>query len=48
MSQIDDMADILYHRLGIKEDDVVVIAQPNMPETIILFYAVNKSARLLT
>lgn len=42
MSQIDDMADILYHRLGIKEDDVVVIAQPNMPETIILFYAVNK------
>lgn len=42
MVQIDQMADILYHRLGIRENDVVVIAQPNMPETIILFYAVNK------
>ena len=35
-------ADILYNRLGVRENDVVVIAQPNIPETIVLFYAINK------
>ncbi|NLB48508.1 MAG: acyl--CoA ligase [Erysipelotrichia bacterium] len=42
MTKIDEMADILYHRLEIRKNDVVMIAQPNIPETIILFYALNK------
>ena len=40
--RVDITADILYNRLGVRENDVVVIAQPNIPETIVLFYAVNK------
>ena len=39
---INETADILYHQLGIRENDVVVISQPNIPETVVLFYAVNK------
>ena len=42
LKRVDLMADILYNRLGIKEDDVVMISQPNIPETVVLFYAVNK------
>ena len=42
IKRIDEAADILYHRLGIKENDVVLISQPNIPETVVLFYAVNK------
>lgn len=42
MTKIDQMASILYHRLEIREGDVVVVAQPNIPETLILFYALNK------
>ena len=42
LKRVDLTADILYHRLGLRENDVVVIAQPNIPETIVLFYAVNK------
>ena len=42
LKRVDMTADILYNSLGVRENDVVVIAQPNIPETIILFYAVNK------
>ena len=39
---INRMADILVNRLGVKRDDVLLIAQPNIPEVLILFYAANK------
>ena len=42
LKQIDRMADIFYHRLGIRQGDVVVVAQPNIPLTLIIFYALNK------
>ena len=42
LKRVDMTADILYNRLGVRENDVVVIAQPNIPETIVLFYAINK------
>lgn len=29
-------------KLGVKEDDIVCIAMPNVPQAIIMFYAVNK------
>ena len=42
IKRVDQMADILHNSLGVNKDDVVVISQPNIPETIVLFYAVNK------
>ena len=42
LKRIDATADILYNQLGVRENDVIVIAQPNIPETIVLFYAINK------
>ena len=39
---IDKAADVLYYELGIRKGDVILIAQPNIPDTLILFYAVNK------
>ena len=39
---IDRMADILYHRLNIRKGDTVLLAQPNIPDVLILFYALNK------
>ena len=39
---INRMADILVNRLDVKPDDVLLIAQPNIPEVLILFYAANK------
>ena len=39
---INRMADILVNRLGVKKGDVLLIAQPNIPEVLILFYAANK------
>ncbi len=39
---IDRMADVLANRLNIKEGDVILIAQPNIPEVLVLFYAANK------
>ena len=42
IKRINEMADILYYQLGIRENDVVLISQPNIPEAVILFYAVNK------
>ena len=42
IKRIDETADILAYTLNIKPNDVVMISQPNIPETVILFYAVNK------
>lgn len=42
LSQIDKWASILQNDMNIKKGDSVVIALPNIPQTIILFYAVNK------
>ena len=39
---IDRMADILYYRLGIRRGDTILLAQPNIPDVLILFYAINK------
>lgn len=39
---VDRMADICQNRLGIKAGDTVLLAQPNIPDVLILFYALNK------
>ena len=39
---IDRTADILVNRLGVQRGDVLLIAQPNIPEVLLLFYAANK------
>lgn len=39
---INRMADILVNRLNVQKGDVLLIAQPNIPEVLILFYAANK------
>ena len=39
---IDRMADTLYNRLGIREGDTILLAEPNIPHVLILFYALNK------
>lgn len=40
--RVDRMADILYNRLEIRAGDTVLLAQPNIPDVLILFYALNK------
>ncbi len=42
IKRVDRMADILYNRLGIRQGDVVLVAQPNIPEVLVLIYALNK------
>ena len=42
LKRVNDTADILHHVLGIIENDVILISQPNIPETVVLFYAINK------
>ena len=42
LKRIDETAEILVNVLHVKEGDVVTIAQPNIPATVVLFYAVNK------
>ncbi len=39
---INRMSDVLANRLNIQKGDVLLIAQPNIPEVLILFYAANK------
>ena len=39
---IDECASYLEHKLSIHEKDVITIAQPNIPNALILFYACNK------
>lgn len=41
-SLVDKYSAILKYELNVKPNDVVLIALPNMPLTIILYYAVNK------
>lgn len=42
LRRTDRMADILVNRLGVKRNDVVLVAQPNIPDTLVLIYALNK------
>ncbi|MCQ2776448.1 MAG: acyl--CoA ligase [Bacilli bacterium] len=42
LNDIDRMADIFYNVLGVRKDDVILIAQPNIPDTLVMFYALNK------
>ena len=42
LKKIDATADVFYNVLGIRENDTVLVSQPNMPETLIIFYALNK------
>ena len=42
LKKIDKMAAILQYNLGIKAGDVILLAQPNIPDVLILFYAINK------
>ena len=42
MKRIERMADILANRLDVKKGDVILIAQPNLPDALVLFYAANK------
>ena len=42
MKEVDRMADILVHDFDVKKGDCVLLAQPNIPEVLICFYALNK------
>ena len=42
LQQIDKWASILQNDMNIKKGDSVLIALPNIPQTLVLFYAVNK------
>lgn len=42
LKMVDDMANILQYRLDVHENDVVLVAQPNIPDVLTLIYAVNK------
>ena len=42
LKMVDDMANILQYRLGIEENDIVLVAQPNIPDVLTLIYAINK------
>lgn len=39
---VDRMADVCYNTLGIRAGDTVLLAEPNIPDVLILFYALNK------
>ena len=47
IKMVDDMANILEYRLGIKENDVVLVAQPNIPDVLTLIYATNKIGAII-
>lgn len=42
LNKVDETARILQYTLFIKKDDVIVLAQPNIPDTLVIFYALNK------
>ena len=42
LKMVDRMANILQYRSGVQENDVVLVAQPNIPDVLTLIYAVNK------
>ena len=39
---VERMADILVNNLNIQKGDVILVAQPNIPDTLVLIYALNK------
>lgn len=39
---IDKTADVLVNVLGIKQNDVIMVSQPNIPNVLVLIYALNK------
>ena len=42
LEKIDEMAAILQNQFLIKKGETVLVSLPNIPQTIILFYAINK------
>lgn len=42
LKRINRMADILVNTLHLKKGDTIMISQPNIPDTLVLFYAANK------
>ena len=42
IAMVDRMANILEYRLDVHKDDVVLVAQPNIPDVLVLIYAINK------
>ena len=42
LDKIDEMASILQNQFLIKKGDTILVSLPNIPQTIILFYAINK------
>ncbi|MDR0934775.1 MAG: acyl--CoA ligase [Erysipelotrichaceae bacterium] len=42
LSLIDNTADILEHRLGVHKGDTILVSLPNIPNVLILIYAINK------
>lgn len=40
--RVDRLANIMSRRLNIKEGDVILVAQPNIPDALVIFYALNK------
>lgn len=42
LERIDDMASILQNQFLIKKGDTILVSLPNIPQTIILLYAINK------
>ncbi len=47
LKMVDDMANILQYRLGVKKDDVILVAQPNIPDVLKLIYAGNKIGAII-
>ena len=42
LDKIDEFASILQNQFLIKKGDTILVSLPNIPQTIILFYAINK------
>ena len=42
LEKIDEMASILQNQFLIKKGDTIIVSLPNIPQTIILLYAINK------
>ena len=47
LKMVDRMADILQCQLGVQKDDVVLVAQPNIPDVLTLIYATNKIGAII-
>lgn len=47
IKRIDRMADILYNVFNIREGDVILVAQPNIPDVLVLIYALNKIGAII-